>query len=117
MTGGTERLPGRAEGVGRFSPAQHTPVLGGVWVPQTLGEGGFLFRPCPEGQQAAAAQPRAPTTSHVVISLGDINARLIFSMEHFARRRGFDSSAEIKIFDDEKLSSLERDTDIRGVME
>lgn len=38
-------------------------------------------------------------------------------MEHFTRRRGFDSSAEIKIFDDEKLSSLERDIDIRGVMQ
>ena len=38
-------------------------------------------------------------------------------MNHFARRKGFDPSAEIKMFDEKKPSSLDCDIDIRGLMD
>lgn len=47
----------------------------------------------------------------------DHHKTLIFSIEHFARRKGFDPTAEIKMFDDKKLSSLDCDIDIRGLMD
>ena len=47
----------------------------------------------------------------------DHHKTLIFSIEHFSRRKGFDPTAEIKMFDDKNLSSLDCDINIRGVMD